>query len=97
MSAAGSAPELDDQRERTLLAWRRTALSLAAAGILAGHFATDPAGPVPVVVAFVVLAAAVAYAWLAPGARTAGAGAALVVGVLVLGVLALVAVLGSSG
>jgi len=97
VTTSGPAPDLEDQRERTLLAWRRTALSLAAAGILVGHFATDPAGPAPVVVAFVVLAAAVGYAWLAPGARTAGAGAALVVGVLVLGALALVAVLGSTG
>ena len=95
MSAADPTPELEDQRERTLLAWRRTALSLAVAGILAGHFATDPAGPVLVVFGFVALAAAVAYAWLAPGVRTASAGAALVVGVIVLGVLALVAVLGS--
>jgi putative membrane protein len=93
VTAADPVPELEDQRERTLLAWRRTALSLAAAGILAGHFATDPAGPVPVFLAFVLLAAAVGYAWLAPGARTATAGASLVAGVLVLGVLALVSVL----
>ena len=53
MSAADPTPELEDQRERTLLAWRRTALSLAVAGILAGHFATDPAGPVLVVFALV--------------------------------------------
>ena len=97
MTASDPPPELEDQRERTLLAWRRTALSLAAAGILAGHFAADPAGAVPVFVAFVMLAAAVGYAWLAPDARTATAGAALVAGVLVLGVLALVAVLWSTG
>ena len=95
MTTSDSVPELEDQPERTLLAWRRTALSLAAAGILAGHFAAEPGGAVPVVLALVLLAAAVGYAWLAPGARTASAGAALVAGVVVLGALALVAVLGS--
>jgi len=87
------AHELEDQRARTLLAWRRTALSLAAAGILAGHFATDSAGPLPVAIAFVALAVAVGYAWLAPDVRTAGAAIALVSGVVVLGALALAAVL----
>ena len=85
--------DLEDQRGRTLLAWRRTALSLAAAGILAGHFATGQAGTAPVALAFVVLAAAVAYAWLTPHVRTAEAGLALVAGVGVLGLLALLAVL----
>jgi uncharacterized membrane protein YidH (DUF202 family) len=92
--SADQVPALEDQQERTLLAWRRTAGSLAAAGLLAGHFATQHAGAALVASGLVAIAALVAYTWLNPHARTATAGLSLVLGVVVLGALALVAVVG---
>ena len=54
MTDRGASPE------RTLLAWRRTALSAAAVGLLAARPAFDPdAG-----VAFTLLAAAAMVAWV---------------------------------
>jgi uncharacterized membrane protein YidH (DUF202 family) len=90
------APEHDlgDQQERTLLAWRRTALSLVAAGAVVGHLAADRAGRGVVAAALASLAAVVAFCWLNPHRRAAAAGAALVAGVVVLGALALTAVVG---
>ena len=84
-------PDLGDQEERTMLAWRRTALSLAAAGVLAGHLTMDRAGCGLVAAALVSLAVVVAFCWLGPRPRVASAGAALVAGVVVIGVLSLVA------
>jgi uncharacterized membrane protein YidH (DUF202 family) len=81
--------DLGDQEGRTLLAWRRTALSLVAAGALIGHLATDPAGSVAVAVVLAGLGGVVAFAWLSPGRRVGAAGFALVVGVLLLSGLAL--------
>ena len=81
--------------ERTLLAWRRTALSFVAAGALIGHLATDPAGRVPVAVVLAGLGGVVAFAWLTPGRHAAAAGLSLVVGVVLLSALALLTLLGS--
>jgi hypothetical protein len=92
--SAHEVPALEDQQERTQLAWRRTAGSLAAAGLLAGHFATENAGRVLVATAFVLIAALIAYTWLNPHSRPATAGLSLALGVVVLGALALVAVIG---
>ena len=90
-------PDVDpgDQEERTLLAWRRTALSLVAAGALIGHLASDPAGRLPVAVVLAGLAGVVAFAWLTPGRHVAAAGLSLVVGVLLLSALALLSLLAS--
>ena len=85
-------PDLGDQEGRTLLAWRRTALSLVAAGALIGHLATDPAGSAAVALVLAGLGGVVAFAWLSPGRRVAAAGLALVVGVLLLSALALLSV-----
>ena len=86
------APDRGDQQARTLLAWRRTALSLVAAGVLAGHLSLDRAGRGPVTAALLALAAVVAVAWLVPLRQPAAAGLALVVGVTVLDGLALLTV-----
>jgi hypothetical protein len=92
--AAGPSP-LEDQQARTLLAWRRTALSLAAAGVLVGHLTADRAGRGWVVVTLLSLAVVVASAWLSPLRQPAAAGLSLVAGVLVLDALLLRAILGS--
>jgi uncharacterized membrane protein YidH (DUF202 family) len=88
-----SARDQSDQQARTLLAWRRTALSLVAAGVLVAQLAIDRAGRGPVTVALLALAAVTAFAWLSPLRRPAAAGLCLVVGVVVLGALSLLAVL----
>lgn len=83
---------MSDQEGRTLLAWRRTALSLVAAGALIGHLATEPAGSAAVGVVLAGLGGVVAFTWLSPGRRVGAAGLALVVGVLLLSALALLSV-----
>ena len=84
--------EGDDQYERTLLAWRRTALSLVAAGLFAGHLTVADLGESALVVLLTGVAVVVAVVWLG-GARQVGAtGLALVVGVALLGVLALLGI-----
>ena len=60
--------ETDDQVERTLLAWRRTALSLAAAALLIGHLAVADVGRVALLATLTGVAATVAFVWL--GGRT---------------------------
>ena len=80
---------IGDQVERTLLAWRRTALSFVAAGALIGHLASESVGPIAVAVVLTGLAGVVAFAWLVPGRRVAAAGLSVVVGVLLLSGLAL--------
>ena len=82
---------IGDHEERTLLAWRRTALSLVAAGALIGHLATESAGPVAVAVVLAGLGGVVAFAWLVPGRQVAAAGLSLALGVLLLSGLALLA------
>jgi uncharacterized membrane protein YidH (DUF202 family) len=88
-----TAPEeLDDQVERTLLSWRRTALSLVAAGLLVGHLASQRTGVVTLVVTLLGISAVVGFVWLSRGHRTGSTGLALVLGVLLLGAVALVGV-----
>lgn len=82
----------DDQLERTLLAWRRTALSLVAAGLLVAHLASRDSGRPMLVATLGGTSAVVAFVWLSNGRRIGAAGLALVVGVLLLGVTALVGV-----
>ena len=88
-----SAPEeIEDQVERTLLAWRRTALSLLAAGLLVGHLAADRTSLVALVAPLLVIAAVVAFVWLGHVRSTGASAAALLVGVMMLGAVALVGV-----
>ncbi len=89
MSTPHPEEHLGDQQERTLLAWRRTALSLVAAGALIGHLASEPAGPVAVAVVLAGLAGVVGFAWLTPDRSVAAAGLSVVLGVLLLSGLAL--------
>jgi uncharacterized membrane protein YidH (DUF202 family) len=79
------------QAERTLLSWRRTALSLVAAGILVAHVASDRTAPQLLVGTLVVLAAVVGFTWLVPHRHVAAAGLGLALGVVALSGLALVA------
>lgn len=90
MTATGEDPR--DQYERTLLAWRRTALSLVATGLLVVHLAASDVGPTAVLAALAGMAGVVAFVWLGGGRRTGVDGLALVLGVLLLGVTALVGV-----
>lgn len=86
------APELEDQVERTLLSWRRTALALAAAGLLVGHLAAGRTSPVALLVTLLGISAVVGFVWLGHGRSTAASGIAMAVGVLLLGAVALVGV-----
>jgi len=81
-----------DQFERTLLSWRRTALSLVAAGLLVAHVAGRGLGPVGLAVTLMGTAGSVAFVWLGHERRIAATGLALVLGVLLLGVVAIVGV-----
>jgi len=89
VSAPYPDEHLGDQVERTQLAWRRTALSLVAAGALIGHLASEAVEPGAVAVVLTGLAGVVAFAWLVPGRRVGAAGLSVVAGVLLLGGLAL--------
>ena len=91
MSAAPPEEQLEDQPQRTLLSWRRTALSLAAAGLLVGHLAALRAGPAALIVPLLGTGAVVVYVWLGQH-RTGASALALVLGVLLLGAVALVGV-----
>jgi len=82
----------DDQLERTLLSWRRTALSLVAAGLLVAHVAGRGLGPVGLAVTLMGTAASVAFVWLGHERRIAATGLVLVLGVLLLGVVAVLGV-----
>jgi uncharacterized membrane protein YidH (DUF202 family) len=82
-----------DQYERTQLAWRRTALSLVATGLLVAHLAARDVGSVALVATLTATAAVVAFVWLSSHGRRVGeAGLALVLGVLLLGAVTLVGV-----
>jgi uncharacterized membrane protein YidH (DUF202 family) len=84
--------DLDDQRERTLLSWRRTALALLGTGLLVGHLAAARAGVAAPAVTLVGSGAVVGFVWLGRAHQTAVTGLALVLGVLLLGAVALAGV-----
>lgn len=77
--------EVDDQYERTLLAWRRTALSLVATGLLVAHLAARHHGSGVLVGTLMGTASVVAFVWLARGQLVGVTGLVLVLGVLLLG------------
>jgi uncharacterized membrane protein YidH (DUF202 family) len=82
-----------DQYERTQLAWRRTALSLVATGLLVAHLAARDIGSGALVTTLSATTAVVAFVWLSSHGRAVGAaGLALVLGVLLLGAVTLVGV-----
>ena len=81
-----------DQFERTHLAWRRTALSLFAAGVLVAHLATRNSSRAALAAILAGMSAVVAFVWLSHGRRIGAAGLALVLGVVLLGTTALVGV-----
>jgi uncharacterized membrane protein YidH (DUF202 family) len=83
----------DDQYERTLLAWRRTALSLVATGLLVGHLASRDQGSATLAITLVGTSGIVAFVWLGRGRLVGATGLALVLGVLLLGGVALGGVL----
>ena len=83
------ADEFADQYERTLLAWRRTALSLVATGLLVAHLAARGHGSTVLALTLVGTAAVVAFVWLARGQLVGATGLALVLGVALLGGVAL--------
>ena len=85
--------DFHDQHERTLLAWRRTALSLVAAGLLVAHLAARDVGTVLLAVTLAGTSAAVGFVWLSHGRSTGAAGIGLVLGVVLLGAVALLGVL----
>ena len=87
------AEGFDDQFERTLLAWRRTALSLVATGLLVAHLAGSGYGSVTLLVTLVGTGAVVGFVWLARGQLVGATGLVLVLGVLLLGAVALRGVL----
>jgi hypothetical protein len=88
------APDLGGQHARTLLSWRRTALSLVAASALVSHFAVDRTDDLVVALTLAFLGVVVAFCWLSPRRQVAAAGVALVTGVVVLGGLAVLTVVG---
>jgi uncharacterized membrane protein YidH (DUF202 family) len=84
--------DFHDQHERTLLAWRRTALSLVAAGLLVAHLAARDVGTGALALTLAGTAAAVGFVWLSHDRSTGAAGFGLVVGVVLLGAVALLGV-----
>ena len=90
MTDGSVEPELGDPIQRTLLAWRRTALSLVAACLLVGHLTAEAGAPV-LGVTLAGVALVVAFVWL--GARPMAVnGVVLVAGVLLVGATALVGI-----
>jgi uncharacterized membrane protein YidH (DUF202 family) len=85
----------DDQFERTLLAWRRTALSLVAAGLLVAHLAAENLGRGVLAPTLTGTAVVVGFVWLSSHGRAAPAGIGLVLGVLLLGAVALLGIVTS--
>ncbi|MXG90656.1 DUF202 domain-containing protein [Nocardioides flavescens] len=82
-------PPLDDQVERTQLAWRRTALSYVAVALLVAHLSTGD-DRVALLVVLASVAAVLGFVWLSPAKLVALDGAVMVAGVAVLAVVALV-------
>ncbi len=87
MSTPGGG-DSQDQYERTLLSWRRTALSLLAAGLLVAHLAARDLGEAAFVVTLGGTAAVVGFVWLSRQSQLAVTGLVLVAGVLLLGLVA---------
>ena len=85
---------LEDQLERTLLAWRRTALSLVATGLLVAHLAVAGTGRAPLLVLLGGLGLVLAFVWLGRVRWVGATGLVLVLGVVLLGALALRGILG---
>jgi uncharacterized membrane protein YidH (DUF202 family) len=85
----------DDQYERTVLAWRRTALSLVATGLLVGQLSAGVLGPVALVVTLAGAAVAIGVVWRSHERLVGAAGLGLVLGVLLLGAVALTGVAGA--
>nr|WP_272917702.1 DUF202 domain-containing protein [Nocardioides flavescens] len=80
---------MDDQVERTQLAWRRTALSYVAVALLVAHLSTGD-DRVALLVVLASVAAVLGFVWLSPAKLVALDGAVMVAGVAVLAVVALV-------
>jgi uncharacterized membrane protein YidH (DUF202 family) len=78
----------DDQYERTVLAWRRTALALVATGLLVAQLSAA------LLVTLIGAAAAVGVVSRSDERKVGAAGLVLVLGVLVLGAVALTGVAG---
>ena len=91
--SAGDADEPSEPYERTVLAWRRTALSLVAAGLLVAHLAGRQQGPATLTVSLVGTSGVVAFVWLGRSRPVGAAGLALALGVVLLGGVALSGVL----
>ena len=81
-----------DQYERTLLSWRRTALSLLATGLLVAHLAAREAGSAPLVITLVGTGGVVAFVWLSHQRQLAVTGLVLVAGIVLLGLIAFLGV-----
>jgi putative membrane protein len=84
----------DDQYERTVLAWRRTALALVATGLLVAQLSAGGLGPAALLVTLIGAAAAVGVVSRSDERKVGAAGLVLVLGVLVLGAVALTGVAG---
>ena len=82
----------DDQQERTLLSWRRTALSMLATGLLVGHLAARGVGRVPLALTLAGTGAVVAFVWLSHQRQLAITGLVLTVGIVLIGLMALLGV-----
>jgi uncharacterized membrane protein YidH (DUF202 family) len=85
--------ELQDQHERTLLAWRRTALSLVATGLLVAHLAGRTQGPATLIITLSGTASVVAFVWLGRARLVGATGLALVLAVLLLAIVSLSGIL----
>ncbi len=92
MSRAAAEQPPADQYERTLLAWRRTALSLVAAGALVGHLALGDEARPALALMLAGVALVVGFVWLSRDRRIGVTGLALLAGVVLLGVTALVGI-----
>jgi uncharacterized membrane protein YidH (DUF202 family) len=90
--STGMSDDAHDQYERTLLSWRRTALSLLATGLLVAHLAARVVGTLPLLVTLFGTAAVVAFVWLSRQSQLAVTGLVLVLGILLLGLVALLGV-----
>ena len=92
MSTTPVDDDAQDQVERTLLSWRRTALSMLATGLLVAHLAARGVGSGPLVVTLAGTGAVVGFVWLSHERQLALTGLVLVGGILLIGVMALLGV-----